>query len=57
MSLQTIVLTKVIALPAFPTKRWQGGNNPQAIDEEAVSRIAKIACDTAMKKGRYCSRY
>ena len=39
------VLTKVIALPAFPTKRWQGGNNPQAIDEEAVSRIAKIACD------------
>ena len=34
-----------VGTTAFPTKRWQGGNTPQAIDEEAVSRIAKIACD------------
>ncbi|KAL9182197.1 hypothetical protein ACHAXT_012849 [Thalassiosira profunda] len=31
---------------AFPTKRWAGGNNPQAIDEEAVSRIANLAAET-----------
>ncbi|KAL7461015.1 hypothetical protein ACHAXS_001453 [Conticribra weissflogii] len=32
-----------VGTTAFPTKRWSGGNTPQAIDQEAVSRIAKLA--------------
>jgi len=34
-----------VGTTAFPTKRWNGGNTPKAIDEEAVSRIAKCASD------------
>lgn len=34
-----------VGTTAFPTKRWSGGNTPKAIDEEAVSRIAKLAAD------------
>lgn len=34
-----------IGTTAFPTKRWSGGNTPQAIDQEAVSRIANLAAD------------
>lgn len=34
-----------VGTTAFPTKRWNGGNKPKAIDEEAVSRIAKCASD------------
>eukprot|EP00970_Alexandrium_tamarense_P017312 scaffold9076_cov192-Alexandrium_tamarense.AAC.5 len=32
-----------VGTTAFPTKRWAGGNTPQAIDQEAVSRIANLA--------------
>lgn len=32
-----------VGTTAFPTKRWDGGNNPQAIDMEAVTRIANAA--------------
>lgn len=32
-----------VGTTAFPTKRWKGGNNPKAIDEEAVKRIASVA--------------
>ena len=35
-----------VGTTAFPTKRWSGGNTPQAIDQEAVTRIANIAADT-----------
>ena len=30
---------------AFPTQRWKGGNTPQAIDCDAVSRIARLAAE------------
>jgi len=32
-----------VGTTAFPTKRWDGGNNPKAIDMEAVTRIANAA--------------
>jgi uncharacterized protein YbjT (DUF2867 family) len=32
-----------VGTTAFPTKRWEGGNNPKAIDMEAVTRIANAA--------------
>ena len=32
-----------VGTTAFPTKRWDGGNKPQAIDNEAVTRIANAA--------------
>lgn len=32
-----------VGTTAFPTKRWDGGNNPKAIDLEAVTRIANAA--------------
>ena len=34
-----------VGTTAFPTQRWRGGNTPQAIDSEAVSRIARLAAD------------
>ena len=34
-----------VGTTAFPTQRWKGGNTPQAIDSEAVSRIARVAAD------------
>lgn len=34
-----------VGTTAFPTQRWKGGNTPQAIDSEAVSRIARLAAD------------
>lgn len=34
-----------VGTTAFPTQRWKGGNTPQAIDREAVSRIASLAAD------------
>ena len=32
-----------VGTTAFPTKRWDGGNTPKAIDMEAVTRIANAA--------------
>lgn len=32
-----------VGTTAFPTAKWKGGNNPKAIDEEAVTRIAQVA--------------
>lgn len=32
-----------VGTTAFPTKRWEGGNTPQAVDELAVKRIADVA--------------
>ncbi|KAL7447598.1 hypothetical protein ACHAWC_000014, partial [Mediolabrus comicus] len=32
-----------VGTTAFPTKRWDGGNSPKAIDMEAVTRIANAA--------------
>jgi nucleoside-diphosphate-sugar epimerase len=32
-----------VGTTAFPTKRWEGGNTPQAVDEVAVKRIADVA--------------
>jgi uncharacterized protein YbjT (DUF2867 family) len=32
-----------VGTTAFPTKRWDGGNNPKAIDMDAVTRIANAA--------------
>lgn len=32
-----------VGTTAFPTARWKGGNTPKAIDDEAVTRIAKAA--------------
>ena len=32
-----------VGTTAFPTKKWDGGNNPKAIDMEAVTRIANAA--------------
>ena len=40
-----IVIT--VGTTAFPTKRWSGGNTPQAIDQEAVTRIANIAAESS----------
>ena len=30
---------------AFPTLKWQNGNTPSAIDRDAVTKIAKAACN------------
>ena len=35
-----------IGTTAFPTKKWAGGNTPQAIDQEAVVRLARAAAST-----------
>lgn len=32
-----------VGTTAFPTKKWQGGNTPKAIDNEAVTRLADAA--------------
>lgn len=32
-----------VGTTAFPTQRWKNGNNPKAIDCDAVSRIANLA--------------
>ena len=34
-----------VGTTAFPTKKWKDGNNPRAIDDEAVARIASVAAD------------
>jgi len=34
-----------VGTTAFPTKKWAGGNNPKAIDEEAVVRLANAAAE------------
>ena len=34
-----------VGTTAFPTKKWKDGNNPRAIDDEAVCRIANVAAD------------
>ena len=34
-----------VGTTAFPTKKWNNGNNPRAIDDEAVARIASVAAD------------
>lgn len=40
-----------VGTTAFPTTKWTGGNTPQAIDKDAVQRIAKAAQMTpGMKK-------
>jgi NAD(P)H-binding len=32
-----------VGTTAFPTTKWAGGNTPQAIDDNAVTRIARVA--------------
>eukprot|EP00527_Entomoneis_sp_CCMP2396_P006710 CAMPEP_0198147110 /NCGR_PEP_ID=MMETSP1443-20131203/33254_1 /TAXON_ID=186043 /ORGANISM="Entomoneis sp., Strain CCMP2396" /LENGTH=290 /DNA_ID=CAMNT_0043811271 /DNA_START=106 /DNA_END=978 /DNA_ORIENTATION=+ len=32
-----------VGTTAFPTAKWRGGNTPKAIDEEAVTKLAKAA--------------
>ena len=32
-----------VGTTAFPTMKWKGGNTPQAIDQEAVARVAYVA--------------
>jgi uncharacterized protein YbjT (DUF2867 family) len=40
-----------VGTTAFPTTKWAGGNTPQAIDKDAVQRIAKAAqMSPGMKK-------
>ena len=40
-----------VGTTAFPTLKWAGGNTPQAIDKEAVTKIANAACNiSSMKK-------
>ena len=34
-----------VGTTAFPTKKWAGGNNPKAIDEDAVVRLANAAAE------------
>ena len=36
-----------VGTTAFPTLQWKGGNTPQAIDQDAVTRIATVVANTA----------
>ena len=36
-----------VGTTAFPTMKWRGGNTPQAIDREAVARVARVLADEA----------
>lgn len=39
-----------VGTTAFPTMRWRGGNTPDAIDNVAVARIAKLASNVSGMK-------
>eukprot|EP00980_Cylindrotheca_fusiformis_P006554 scaffold1384_cov116-Cylindrotheca_fusiformis.AAC.32 len=39
-----------VGTTAFPSARWKGGNNPKAIDEDAVKRIAAVAAKVGTMK-------
>ena len=41
-----------VGTTAFPTPKWNGGNTPKAIDEEAVVRAAEIASNLSTMKVR-----
>jgi nucleoside-diphosphate-sugar epimerase len=36
-----------VGTTAFPTMKWKGGNTPVAIDNDAVTRIAKVASEVS----------
>lgn len=39
-----------VGTTAFPTLKWKGGNTPEAIDQVAVTRLAKAAASVGLKK-------
>jgi nucleoside-diphosphate-sugar epimerase len=41
-----------VGTTAFPTLKWRGGNTPQAIDADAVTRIVQAATTTTTKMKR-----
>lgn len=45
---QAIVIS--LGTTAFPTMKWRGGNTPQAIDDEAVARVASAASNLGTVK-------